>query len=113
MKKKRILAMILAVAENAWNFAIAYCRVDVGIDPYGDFAWSPHIVRFCVCALQGRGKTPPLRRFLRRGADVWGLYIFRAMRYNQINYHTQGNCYGTTYGNSAGGISDRHADGKI
>ena len=28
-------------AENACNFAIAYRRVDVGIDPYGDFALSP------------------------------------------------------------------------
>ena len=29
---------LCVVAENACNFAIAFCRVDVGIDPYGDFA---------------------------------------------------------------------------
>ena len=33
-------------AENAYNFAIALCRVDVGIDPYGDFARSPFVVQF-------------------------------------------------------------------
>ena len=47
-------------AENACNFTIAYCRVDVGIDPYGDFVWSPFIVRCWWCALRGRGKPLPL-----------------------------------------------------
>ena len=29
-------------AENAYNFVIAHRRVDVGIDPYGDFTLSSH-----------------------------------------------------------------------
>ena len=49
-------------ADSASDFAIAHCRVDVGIDPYGDFARSPFIARFCWCALCGRGRTPPLRQ---------------------------------------------------
>ena len=36
----------------------------MGIDPYGDFAWSPFIVRFCDCILHGRGRTPPLRQII-------------------------------------------------
>ena len=46
--------------DGAYNFAIASCRVDVGIDPYGDFVWSPFIVRFCRCTVRGRGKPLPL-----------------------------------------------------
>ena len=41
------------------NFAIAFCRVDVGIDPYGHFALSPSVVRFRLCILRGRGKPCP------------------------------------------------------
>ena len=33
-------------AEGICNFAIAYCRVDVGIDPYGHIAGSPFVVQF-------------------------------------------------------------------
>ena len=46
-------------AENACNFAIAFFRVDVGIDPYGHITLLPHIVRFCNCVLRGRGKPRP------------------------------------------------------
>ena len=46
-------------ADSSCNFAIASCRVDVGIDPYGDFALSPFIVRVCNCVLRGRGKPRP------------------------------------------------------
>ena len=49
-------------AENAYNFAIALCRVDVGIDPYGQVALSVFVVRICWCTVRGRGRTPPLRR---------------------------------------------------
>ena len=31
----------------------------MGIDPYGDFAWSPFVARICFCILHGRGRTPP------------------------------------------------------
>ena len=43
-------------ADGVCNFAIAPCWVDVGIDPYGDFALSPFVVQFCDCILRGRGK---------------------------------------------------------
>ena len=39
-------------AENACSFVIARCRVDVGIDPYGQVALSPFGVRFCGCAVR-------------------------------------------------------------
>ena len=48
-------------AENAYNFAIAHCRVDVGIDPYGDFTLSPFVVRICGRIPRGQGRTPPLQ----------------------------------------------------
>ena len=48
-------------ADGGCNFAIASCRVDVGIDPYRDFARSPFVVRFSGCIPRGRGRTPPLR----------------------------------------------------
>ena len=34
---------------------------DAHIDPYGDFAGSPFVVRFWWCILRGRGRAPPLR----------------------------------------------------
>ena len=48
-------------AENACNFAIAFCRVDVGIDPYGRIALSPFVVWICWRTARGRGRTLPLR----------------------------------------------------
>ena len=41
------------------NFAIAYRRVDVGIDPYRRIALSPFVVQICGCILRGRGKPLP------------------------------------------------------
>ena len=61
-------------ADGAYNFVIAPRRVDVGIDPYGDFAWSPVVVRVCFCILRGRGRTPPLRRF-GRSCDIAGVRV--------------------------------------
>ena len=55
------LQNILQFRRTSRNFAIAHRRVDVGIDPYGDFALSPFVVQFCDCILRGRGRTPPLR----------------------------------------------------
>ena len=40
-------------ADGAYNFVIAPRRVDVGIDPYGDFAWSPVVVRVCFAFCAG------------------------------------------------------------
>ena len=51
-------------AENACNFVIACRRVDVGIDPYGDFALLPFVMRICFCILRGRRRTPPLRKII-------------------------------------------------
>ena len=48
-------------ADGAYNFAIAHCRVDVGIDPYGDFTLSPFVVRICGRIPRGQGRTPPLQ----------------------------------------------------
>ena len=53
--------MFYVFAENAYNFAIAHCRGERGIDPYGRIVFSPHVVRFCNCIPHGRGRTPPLR----------------------------------------------------
>ena len=33
-------------ADGFCNFAIAFCRGERGIDPYGDFALSPFVVCF-------------------------------------------------------------------
>ena len=52
---------LCVVAGGACNFAIAYRRVDVGIDPYGRITLSSFTVRFCDCIPRGRGRTPPLR----------------------------------------------------
>ena len=49
-------------ADGVCNAAIAHRRVDVGIDPYGDFARSPFVVQFRWCTVRGRGRTPPLRK---------------------------------------------------
>ena len=50
---------VLRLRRTSCNFAIAFCRVDVGIDPYGDFALLPFVVRFCGCNLRGRGLPRP------------------------------------------------------
>ena len=50
---------VLRLRRTSCNFAIAFCRVDVGIDPYGDFALLPFVVRFCGCNLRGRGSPRP------------------------------------------------------
>ncbi len=50
---------LYGVADRVCNFVIASRRGERGIDPYGIFARSPHIVRFCVCVLRGRGKPRP------------------------------------------------------
>ena len=55
------LQNVLRFRRTSCNFVIAFCRVDVGIDPYGDFALSPFVVQFCDCILRGRSRTPPLR----------------------------------------------------
>ena len=52
---------LCGVAENARNFVVAPRRVDVGIDPYGDFTLSPFVVQYWWCTVRGRGRTPPLR----------------------------------------------------
>ena len=58
-------------AENAYNFAIALCRVDVGIDPYGQVALSVFVVRICWCIPRGRGRTPPLRLDWEHGQNLY------------------------------------------
>ena len=65
-------------AENACNFAIAFCRVDVGIDPYRQITLPPFVVCFCGCELRGRGRTPPLHRFGRFYACVVQRCYFRS-----------------------------------
>ena len=50
---------LCVVAENACNFAIAYCRGERGIDPYGQFSYLPSVVQIFPCALRGRGKPRP------------------------------------------------------
>ena len=50
-------------ADGACNFAVAFCRGERGIDPYGHFTLSAFVVRFCSCVLRGRRKPcPTLRR---------------------------------------------------
>ena len=46
------------VAEGVCNFAIAFCRVDVGIDPYGDFALPPSVVQICRYILRTKTRSP-------------------------------------------------------
>ena len=50
---------LCGVADRTCNFAIAHCRGDVGIAPYGDFAKSPFVVRFQSCVLRGRVEPRP------------------------------------------------------
>ena len=56
--------VLCVVAGGACNFAIAYCRGERGIDPYGHVTLSSFTVRFCDCILHGRGRTPPLRQII-------------------------------------------------
>ena len=51
--------MVCVCADSFYKFAIAHCRVDVGIDPYGHHALSPFVVCFRLCILRGRGKLRP------------------------------------------------------
>ena len=48
-------------ADGVCNFAIAFCWVDVGTDPYGHRAGSPLCILICDCTLRGRCRAPPLR----------------------------------------------------
>ena len=49
------------VADGGCNFAIAYCRVDVGIDPYGRIALSPRMRANLPVHPARAGQGPPLR----------------------------------------------------
>ena len=50
---------VCVFADGLCNFAIAYRRVDVGIDPYRHFSYSPSVVQICPCVLHGRGESLP------------------------------------------------------
>ena len=50
---------VCVFADGLCNFAIAYRRVDVGIDPYRHFSYSPSVVQICPCVLHGRGDPLP------------------------------------------------------
>ena len=47
------------LADGVCGYAIARCRVDVGIDPYGNVTRSPLVVLVCLSILRGRGKPRP------------------------------------------------------
>ena len=56
-------------ADGVCNFAIAFCRVDVGIDPYGRYARSPFVVQFRWYILPGGASPAPT---VRRNAAARG-----------------------------------------
>ena len=57
---------VLRFRRRCVQFCDSPCRGERGIDPYGHFARSPHIVRICWCAPRGRGRCAAKIGFTRR-----------------------------------------------